>query len=64
MKQPKWLKKLYFQFLVTFGLNVFGIQPNFIAESVAFGLNALLISLFLKFLGIVEIFAAKNYQLS
>ena len=46
-----------------FGLDVFAIQPNFFARGVALMFDSLIVSLFLKFLSMVEIFLANNYQL-
>ena len=64
MEHPKWLKQLCLQLPVVFGLNIFAVQPNFLAGGVAPRLNSLVMSLFLKFWGMVEIFLANNYQLS
>ena len=47
-----------------FGFDIFGIQPNFIAGGIASRLDAFIVSLFLKFLGMVEVFAANDHQLS
>ena len=47
--------------MVVFGLTIFAFQPNFIADSIALRLDASIVSLFLKFLGIIEIFLANNH---
>ena len=47
-----------------FGLDVFAIKLNFIARGVALRLDSLIQSLFLEFLGMVEILSANNHQLS
>ena len=47
-----------------FGLDIIAIQSNFIAKGVASRLDSLIVSLFLKFLGMVEVFLANNYQRS
>ena len=64
MEHSKRPKKLCFQLLVAFGLDIFGIQPNFIAGSIASRLDAFIMSLFLKFLGIVEVFVVNDHQFS
>ena len=46
-----------------FGHDIFAIQLNFIIRRIVLRLNASIVSLFFKFLGIVEIFLANNYQL-
>ena len=56
-------KKLCLQLLVTLGLNIFAIQPNFLARGIASGFDSFIVSPFLKFLGMVEIFSANNHQL-
>ena len=45
-------------------LDVFDVQPNFFAGSIALKFDSLIMSSLLKFLGIVEIFSANNHQLS
>ena len=64
MEDLKKSKKLYFQLLVFFNLDIFSIQPNFIARGIACRLDAFIIGLFLKILSIVEIFSINNYQFS
>ena len=64
MEHSKRPKELCFQLPVTLGLDVFAIQPNFLARGVASRFDSLIVSLFLKFLGMVEIFSANNHQLS
>lgn len=59
LKQPK---ELYFQVSVLFGLEVFSIQSNFITGDIAPRLNTFIIGTLLKFLGMVEVAPANNYQ--
>ena len=59
----KQFKKLCFQLPVLFGFDIFAIQPNFITRGIASRLDALIISLFLKFLAMIEVFTSDNYQL-
>ena len=58
------LKKLCLQLPVAFGLNIFAVQPNFLARSVTPRLDSLIVSLLLKFLGMVEVFLANSHQFS
>ena len=44
--------------------DVFAIKTNFIAESILPKLDSLIVSSFLKFLDMVEVLLANNYQLS
>ena len=64
MEHLEQLKKLCLQLPVVFGLDVLGIQPNFIAGGIAFRLNAFIISTFLKLLTAIEVLSANNHQLS
>ena len=64
IEYPERPKKLCFQLLVTFGLDIFAVQPNFFARGVAPRLGSLIVSLFLKFLGMMEVFPANNHQFS
>ena len=57
-------KKFCLQLLVAFGLDIFAVQPNFLTEGVASRLDSFIVSLFLKFLGMMKIFLADNHQLS
>ena len=57
-------KELYLQLAVPLGFDKFTIQPNLLARSVALRLDSLIVGSFLQFLGIVEIFATYNDQLS
>ena len=63
MEHPKRFKELCLQLPISFGLDVFAIQPNFITESIAAGLHALIVSFFLKFLRAIEVLSINNYQL-
>ena len=56
-------KELCFQLPVMLSFDVFAIQPNFLVGGVASRFDFLIVSLFLKFLGMVEIFSANNHQL-
>ena len=64
MEHLERLKKLCFQLTVLLDLDVFTIQPNFLVEDITPRLDPIILSLFLKFLGMVEVFLANNYQLS
>ena len=64
MEHLEWPKELCFQLLVMLDLDILAVQPNFLARGVASRFDFLIVSLFLKFLGIVEIFSANNHQLS
>ena len=57
-------KELCLQLPVAFGLDIFAVQPNFLAGGVAPRFDSLIVSSFLKFLGMVEIFSANNHQFS
>ena len=57
-------KELRFQLLVPLSLDILAVQPNFLARGVALRFDSLIISLFLKFLGMIEIFLANNHQFS
>ena len=46
------------------GLDIFAVQPNFLTGRIALGFDSFIVSPFLKFLGMVEIFLANNHQLS
>ena len=64
MEHPERPKKLYLQLPVMLCLDVFAVQPNFFARSVAPRLNSFIMSLFLKFLGIMEVLIIHNLQVS
>ena len=64
MERPKRLKELCLQLSVTFDLDIFAVQPNFLTGGVAPRSDSLIVSALLKFLGMIEIFLANNYQLS
>ena len=64
MEDSERPKKLCFRLPVAFGLDIFAIQSNFLARGVAPRFDSLIMSSFLKFLGIVEVFPANNYQFS
>ena len=64
MEHPEQPKKLCLQLPVIFGLDVFIVQPNFLAGGIASKFDPLIVNLFLKFLGIVEVFLANNHQFS
>ena len=57
-------KELCLQLPVTLGLNILAVQPNFLTGNVILGFDFLIVSSFLKLLGMVKIFLAHNYQLS
>ena len=64
MEHPEGPQEFFLQLPVAFGLDIFVIQPNFLARGIAQRLESLIVSWFLKFLGIVEVFSANNHQLS
>ena len=64
MEHPKRPKEFCLQLPVAFGLNIFAVQPNFLTGGVASRLDSLIVSSFLKFLGMVEIFSVNNHQFS
>ena len=64
MEYPERPKKLCLQLPVTLSLDIFAVQPNFLAGGVAPRFYFLIMSALLKFLSMVEIFSANNYQLS
>ena len=45
------------------GLDVFAIQPNFLTGDIVPRFDSFVVSLFLKFLSMVEVFLANNNQL-
>ena len=57
-------KEFCLQLPIAFGLDIFAVQLNFLTGDVASRLHSLIMSLFLKFLGMVEIFPTNNHQLS
>ena len=64
MEHSERPKEFCLQLPFAFGLDIFAVQPNFLTESIASRLDSLIVSSFLKFLGMVEIFLANNHQLS
>ena len=64
MEHPEQSKELCLQLLVTLGLDVLTVQPYFVTEGIASRLNAFVMGLLLKFLGMVEVFLAKKHYLS
>ena len=63
LEQPKRPNELSFQHVITLGLDIFAIQPNFINRDIASRLNAFVMGPLLKFLGVVKVFLANNHQL-
>ena len=64
VQNSKRSKELRLQLPVSFGLDVFAVQPNFITGGIAPRLDAFIVGPFLKFLGMVEVLSANNHQLS
>ena len=64
MEHPERPKDLCLQLPVAFGLDVFAVQPNFLARGIALRLDSIIVSFFLKFLGVVEVFPTNNDQFS
>ena len=61
MEHSEQPKKLCFQLPVAFGLDIFAVQPNFLAGGIASGFDSFIVGPFLKFLGMVETFLANNH---
>ena len=64
MKYLKQSKELCLLLPVLFGLDVFAIQLNIFARSIAPRLDALIVGPLLKFFGMVEVLMANDHQLS
>ena len=64
MEDSEWPKELCLQLPVSFGLDVFAIQPKFITGGIAPRLDAFIVGPFLEFLGMVEVLSTNDYQLS
>ena len=64
MEDSERPKELCFQLSVVFGLDIFAVQPNFLVGGVASRFNSLIVSSFLRFLGMVEVFSVNNDQFS
>ena len=64
MEHPERPKELCFKLPIAFGFDIVAVQPNFLAGGVALRFDSFIVSPFLQFLGIVEIFSAYNHQLS
>ena len=56
-------KELCLQLPVMFGLDIFAVQPNFLAGGISPGFDSFIVGSFLKVLGMVEVFAIYNHQL-
>ena len=46
------------------GLDIHTVQPKFLAGGLALRFDSFIVGLFLKFLGMIEIFSVNNHQLS
>ena len=55
--------KLSFQFAILLDYELFITQPDFIAWSIALRLYSLIMGLFLKFLGVVDILLVNGYKI-
>ena len=64
MKHSERPKQLCLQLSFMHGLNIFAIQPNFLAGGIVLKFDSIILGLFLKFLGMVEDLVTFNYQLS
>ena len=64
MEHLEWPKELCLQLAVPLGLDELAIQPNLLAGGVAPRLDSLIMGSLLKFLGMVEVLATYDYQLS
>ena len=63
MEDSERPKKFCFQLPFALILDILAVQPNFLVGSIVLGFDSLIVSLFLKFLGMVEIFSANDHQL-
>ena len=61
MEHPKRPKEFGFQLPITLGLDIFAVQPNFLVKNIAPRFNSFIVSSFLKFLGMLEVFLANNH---
>ena len=64
MEHPERSKELCLQLPVTLGLDIFAIQSYFVIGDIASRLNAFVVGLLLKFLGMVEVLSANKHQFS
>ena len=64
MEYSEQPKKLCLQLPVTLALDVFAVEPNFLARSIVSRFDSLIVNLLLKFLGMMEVFPANNHQFS
>ena len=64
MEHSEWPKELCLQLTVRLGLDKLVVQPNLLAGGVAPRLDSLIVGSLLKFLGMVEVLATYNHQLS
>ena len=64
MQNSKRFKELCLQVLISFGLDIFAVQPNFITGGIAPRLDAFIVGPFLEFLGMVEVLSANDHQFS
>ena len=64
MEHSERPKELCLQLPVALGLDIFAVQPNFLAGKITLGFDSFIVSPFLQFLGMVEIFSLNNHQLS
>ena len=60
----KKTEKLGFQLTIPLSFEMLAIQPDLIAWGVASWLNTFIVSLLLKFLGVLKVLLANDYQLS
>ena len=58
----KSFEELSLKFPIPFCLDVFAIQPNFVARGVALGLHSLVVGLFLKLLSMVDVLPIDSHQ--
>lgn len=53
----KKAKEFNLKLSISFDLDIFTVQPNFVAKNIAFRLDSLIMSSFLRLLGMIEIFS-------
>ena len=60
LKRPK---ELCLQLPIAFGFDIFAVQPNLLAGSITSRLNFFIVSLFLQFLGVLQVFSTYSHKI-
>ena len=63
VQNSKKPKKLHLQLLITFGFDIFAIQSNFLTRSETSRLSSFIVSLFLQFLDILQVFFTCSHEI-